>query len=758
MTPARATDEMTARRISVRGIVQGVGFRPFVYRIAVDHNLAGWVFNDASGVEIHAEGHAADVDAFLHELQFHPPTIAQIEKILSDVVEPERLSDFRILISRHNSVPTVRISPDLATCDDCLHEMRDPHDRRYQYPYINCSQCGPRYSIVEKLPYDRSGTTMAAWTLCPRCQSEYHDPRDRRHHAQPTACKLCGPAFDLIEGSHRVNLSESAIVRAAELLRLGMIVALKGLGGYHLACDARNSGAVTALRERKFRKERPFALLVRNLEEARRYATLSPLHEELLSGVQRPIVLAPGKLDLSHIAPGTSSLGIMLPYSPLHSLLFDLGAPSPLVLTSGNRSSEPIAYRDDEAMERLTGIADAILTGERPIARRVDDSVITVRANQPFMIRRARGHAPGVVCQLPTKKPILALGSDLKNAIALVVDGNVVVSQHIGDLEECETQSAFENTVRDLLTMYDVKRNDVVVAHDLHPQFHSTRFAAHFPIQHRIAVQHHHAHMASVLAEHDLLSEPVVGVTFDGTGYGTDGTIWGGEFFAGSLTRGFERCHFLRPCRIPGGDSAARFPEQAAAGFLAELDDLPDMTLAPFALSKRFTDAMLLVKKNVRCFVSTSMGRLFDTVAALLGFVRETSFEAQAAIWLEHQATLCPPQRPYAFPGLDFRPLLQAVIDDRQSGRSVAEIASSFHSAVSAASVTQILLLCRTQDLKTVVLSGGVFQNELLLASISEQLQQHPHIRLYINQQVPANDGGICVGQAAIASATSIGK
>ena len=749
MPDSSRLDSAVARRISIRGVVQGVGFRPFVFRMARTHQITGWVLNGNDGVEILAEGRNTDVDAFLISLSSQPPAAAHISNVIVREAIPEGFSDFRILDSRRESNPTAPISPDLYLCDECLREMRDPADRRNHYPYINCTNCGPRYSIIKSLPYDRLSTTMSAWKMCPACQYEYDNPSDRRHHAQPIACQTCGPGYRLIQGDLTTDGNEQSIRRAAELLAAGNIVAVKGLGGYHLACDANNTTAIAALRQRKFRKERPFALLVRNLQEAHQYVVLSKSHELLLQSVARPIVLAPAKIDLPLVSPDNSMLGLMLPYAPIQYLLFDYGAPGPLVLTSANRSSEPIAYRDDDAIDRLTGIADALLIGDRPIARRVDDSVATVRNEKPFMIRRARGYSPGVVCDLPTANPILAVGSDLKNAVALVVRGQVFVSQHIGDLGDCETDESFRNTVHDLLAMYEIDSSELTIVHDYHPQFTSTKFALSLPARRHIAVQHHHAHIASVLTEQHLLNERVVGVAFDGTGLGTDGTIWGSEFFVGSVRDGFERCHSLRPARIPGSDAAARYPVQAAAGFLAELNDLPDLTKPPFHFPQRFTNATKFVEKNVRCFVSTSMGRLFDTVAALAGFLREMTFEGQAAIWLEHQAEKSPPQAPYDFPDLDYRPLLTAVISDRLAGRSISEIASAFHASVVTATVQKILQLSRDNDSHTVVMSGGVFQNELLLNSILHEFDCHPEIRVLINEQVPTNDGGICVGQAA---------
>ena len=753
VVPPLIVDPLVARRLFVRGVVQGVGFRPFVVRMAVELRIAGWVMNDASGVLIHAEGLAADVAAFLTQIQSHPPATAEIDSV--DVCETSllKLSHFQIVSSRRDTAPTARISADLAICEHCLRELHDPTNRRYRYPYISCSDCGPRYSIIEQLPYDRPHTTMSAWVPCEVCQQEYDDPFNRRYHTQAIACSHCGPGYRLIETDRQIAASEPAIHRAAELLSQGKIVALKGLGGYHLACDARNAAAVLTLRDRKFRKERPFALLVRDLAEAQEFVLLTPPHAQLLQGIAHPIVLATARRELPGVSPDNHSLGVMLPYTPLHHLLFELGSPTPLVLTSGNRSSEPIAYRDDEALDRLSGLADAILVGERPIARRVDDSVVTVRNDHPFMIRRARGYAPGVVCKVPTQSPLLAVGSDLKNSVALAIQGQVIVTQHQGDLNECETQESFESTIRDLLLMYEIRAEDLVVAHDLHPEFFSTRFARRLPARQHIGVQHHHAHLASVLAEQNLLCERVVGVTFDGTGYGADGSIWGGEFFVGSVAHGFERQHSLRPVRLPGGDAAARLPVQSAAGFLAEFESLPDFTQPPWSFPGRFHHAVELTKKNVRCFVSTSMGRLFDAVAALAGFTRESTFEGQAASWLEYQARLCAAQAPYPFPQLDFEPLLKSVIADRQGGRPVPEIAAAFHAALALATVEKIRELCQIHQLQTVVLSGGVFQNELLLNTILDALANETNLRTLINQQIPTNDGGICTGQIALASA-----
>ncbi len=742
---------LEAYRIEIRGIVQGVGFRPFVYRTAHQHGVHGWVRNDGRGVSIHAEGTGGNLAAFFVQLSDAAPPAAQIAAVTRAETELQHYGDFQILASDPTQPATTRISPDLPMCSKCTAELHDPSSSRFLYPYINCTECGPRYSIILALPYDRSHTTMASWPLCAACRQEYEDPLNRRYHAQPTACNSCGPHYQLTFSGEVIASHSKALLRAATWLASGKILAIKGIGGYHLACDARNVAAVTRLRERKFRKEKPFAIMVRDLEQARALAVLNDVHVSTMTGTARPIVLARARASLPAIAPDTDELGIMLPYAPLHELLFHFGSPSPLVLTSANRSSEPIAYSDEDALDRLAGIADGFLIGERPIARRVDDSVVSIRNQQVAMVRRARGYAPGVVARLPTDEPILAVGADLKNTVALVVDGNVIVSQHIGDLGELETDQAFEQTIHDLLRMYDLESSDLIVAHDSHPEYFSTRMAKSLPCRRAVPVQHHRAHIASVLAEHGRFEEPVLGVAWDGTGYGDDGAIWGGELFRGSVATGFVRATHLRPVSLPGGDAAARFPVQAAAGFLAEVD-LPDLRQPPFSFPDRFFQAQQLVAKKVRCFPCTSAGRLFDTVAALCGFTRGMTFEGQAAIWLEHLASDSAPCAAYPFPGFDHRPLLQAILADRQQGRSVSEISFAFHAAMAAGLLEAIegLQAKSASEYRAapIVFSGGVFHNRLFRELLTQQQGGKDY---WFPRAVPVNDGGISLGQAALA-------
>jgi hydrogenase maturation protein HypF len=745
----------SACSIKVRGVVQGVGFRPFVFRLARANTLAGWVLNGEEGVEIFLEGADQGLKAFVRALKTEPPPAAHITNIEVLTSKPVGCNEFTIRESQRNERLSARISPDLPVCEDCLRELFDPADERYFYPYINCTNCGPRYTVILGLPYDRASTTLQPWPLDEYCADEYKDPSNRRFHAQPVACPKCGPEYYLQTGDKAVRGNEQSISSAAEMLRAGKILAIKGLGGYHLACDARNADAVQALRNRKYRKEKPFALMAKNVEVARSLIRVSVKTEALLTSAARPIVIAPATMSLTGVAPDNHELGVMLPYTPLHYLLFAAGAPEVLVMTSANRSSEPIAFDDIEALDRLSGIADAFLIGERPIARRVDDSITRAGVFGPALLRCARGYAPNAVTVFPSKRPILAVGADLKNTITLVVDGQAFVSQHIGDLEHFQAFRAFQQTIEDLVSMYDVRWNELLVVHDCHPQYASAAHAAALSSPEKRSVQHHRAHLASVLAETGEWNKRVVGLSFDGTGYGDDGTIWGGELFTGSIAEGFERVAQLRPALLAGGDAAAHHPVQAAAGFLVQLDDLPDVTSSPFSFPDRYHQAMELVFKGVRTFTTSSMGRLFDAAAALLGFTHETSFEGQSAMWLEQLARTAPLMESYPFPfaggELDFRPLLSNLARDRFMGRDTSECARAFQLGIAHGLLDAVTVLCRANKTDTIVLSGGVFQNELLLEDLKSMFDSTP-FQIWTNHAVPANDGGISLGQAALAS------
>jgi len=744
-------------------VVQGVGFRPFVYRIACELGLAGWVLNGEEGVVIHVEGGEPLLAKFLDRLKAEAPPAARIVSVDVAPVEMAGFGQFTIKESERASRPTVRISPDLPVCAECLQELSTTGDRRHQYPYINCTNCGPRYTVILGLPYDRPNTTMKHWPFDAYCDREYHDPANRRFHAQPVACPQCGPHYYLRIGAETIRGDERVVRETVALLRAGKIVAIKGLGGYHLACDARHSAAVLAMRERKFRKEKPFAVMVETAAAAQKLVNLSADALELLTSIARPIVLAPAKVILEGIAPDNRELGIMLPYAPLQHMLFSAGAPQVLVMTSANRSSEPIAYEDGDAFERLGGIADAFLVGERPIARRVDDSVARAGALGPAILRRSRGYAPGAVASFPldakASRPILALGADLKNTVTLVVERQAFVSQHVGDLDHYDAFRAFEETIRDLMTMYEVRWEDTLLVHDTHPEYRSTVYGLRLPAAERLPVQHHRAHVASVLAERGAWEERVLGISFDGTGFGDDGSIWGGEVFVGSLASGFERMAHLRQAALPGGDAAAQYPVQAAAGFLAQVDELPSLGEPPFSFPGRYQTAKQLVEKNVRTFRTTSVGRLFDSAAALLGFTREITFEGQAAMWVEHLAHEGRNTDAYPFPfvdgELDFRPLLLAVAVDRVKVRPREEIARAFQRAVARSVVGVVRSLSGKHGVSTVVLSGGVFQNEMLLEDVRAMLAGSP-LQIWTNHAVPTNDGGISLGQAAVAALQSL--
>jgi hydrogenase maturation protein HypF len=727
-----------------------------VFRLAREHALTGWVLNAESGVEMHLEGSAPALDAFLRDLKEHPPRAATIDSLDVAPAALEGFRDFTIRASSRTDRPTVRVSPDLCVCPDCLSELFDADNARAGYPYINCTNCGPRYSIIEDLPYDRAQTTMRWWRLCSACEAQYQDVNDRRFHAQPTACPECGPRYSLrnADGQPASLNGVDPIAAVAALITQGRIVAIKGLGGYHLSCDANNAGAVGLLRARKFRKEQPFALMARNVDIARRVVHLTDAAVDLLESIARPIVLAPALKPLAAVAPDNRELGVMLPYAPLHHLLFARGAPPLLVMTSANRSGEPLAYQDDDAFDRLSGIADAFLVGERPIARRVDDSVIRIGPLGPTILRRARGYAPGAVATLPTDRPVLALGADLKNTVTLVVGGQAFMSQYIGDLEDARTAASFEATIRDLMRLYDVSWKDVIVACDAHPGYRSTAWAERLPAGIVRAIQHHRAHIASVLAERQEWDARVVGASFDGTGYGDDGSTWGGEIFVGSVRDGFDRIGRLRPVRMAGGDAAARHPVQAAAGFIEQLDEVPDLAGAPFHFPSRFVQASALLRAGIRVGASTSMGRLFDALAALVGFTRPTTFEGQAAIWLEHLAGTARTEDACPFPfenrELDFRPLLEDVIRRRLAGEPPAEIARAAQRGIAHGTKAALAAIAMGHGIKTAVVSGGVFQNHLLLNDL--HACSAGSLRLWTNRRVPPNDGGVSLGQAALAS------
>jgi hydrogenase maturation protein HypF len=749
--------------VRVEGVVQGVGFRPFVYGLATSLGLSGLVGNDVDGVFAEIEGDAEAVSRFLVLVEQQAPPLARIERITIRDMIPVGSAGFVIAASQPGGERGALVSADTATCADCLREMADPRDRRYRYPFINCTNCGPRFTIIRDVPYDRPLTTMSGFEMCAQCAAEYHDPSDRRFHAQPVCCPACGPRLALTDSaaSRLDNPSPDPIAAAAELIRSGHVVAVKGLGGYHLAVDAGSSQAAAALRARKHREDKPFAVMVADLAAARELCDLDAAAEELLTSGRRPIVLAPRRASADEqiaaaVAPGTRYLGLMLPYTPLHHLLLgQVGRP--IVATSGNASDEPIAYRDADALSRLAGIADAFLWHNRAIHIRTDDSVVRSVDSRPAVLRRSRGFVPEPLrLARACRRPVLACGAELKSTFCLAKGDRAFVSHHIGDLENAETLLAFTSGIEHFRRLFDIAPE--VVAHDLHPDYLSTKYAADLAGVDLAGVQHHHAHIASCLADNDA-EGPVIGVAFDGTGYGPDGTIWGGEFLIADLT-GYQRAGHLEPVPMPGGAAAIRQPWRMAAVYLDAA--FPDGAPANLAVWQRneqtWGPVTAMAGRGLNSPLTSSAGRLFDAAAALLGVRDAVNYEGQAAIELEQLADRAERSGYDAevtsadvvsIRGAD---LIAAVAGDLTAGVDRAVIASRFHNGVAAATVAACRVLGERHGLHTVALSGGVFQNVLLTARVSAQLAA-AGFTVLTHSRVPCNDGGISLGQAAIAAA-----
>ncbi len=758
-------------RVRVRGTVQGVGFRPYVYRLAGELGLGGFVFNDAHGVVAEVEGCDAAVDALLARLGPEAPPLAVVEAVVCEPRPVRGESVFVIRESPHGEVPDAPITPDTAVCDDCLRELRDPADRRFRYPFINCTNCGPRFTIVRGVPYDRPLTTMAGFAMCVGCRDEYEDPADRRFHAQPNACPRCGPRVSLVSRGGAVVAdgagAADAVTAAAGALRDGAVLAVKGIGGYHLACRADDEAAVAALRARKHREDKPFALMAADVAQAQQLVVLGDAERGLLQAPERPILLAPRRADApvaAAVAPGAPELGVMLPYSPLHHLLLaDTG--SPLVMTSGNVSDEPIAYRDDDAHARLAAIADLFLVHDRPIETRTDDSVVragaVAGARQPAFLRRSRGYVPAALTLTDggTPRPLLACGAELKNTFCVAKGKRAWVSHHIGDLENYETLRSFTDGIGHFLKLFAVAPE--VVAHDLHPEYLSTKYALEHDGVELIGVQHHHAHLAACLAEYGETA-PALGAIFDGTGYGTDGTVWGGEFLFGD-DRTCTRVGTLHPVPLPGGAAAIRQPWRMACAWLwAAHGGAPALpaSLAGAVSEQAWAQVGRLVQTGTASPMTTSMGRLCDAVGALCGIRAQVTYEGQAAIELE--AACDPAERgAYEMPvteagGLaiiDPRPAVLELAADVAAGAARGAIAARFHRGVARATVDVCVTLAAARRSENVVLSGGVFQNRRLLESVSAELHA-AGLRVLVPQRLPVNDGGIAYGQAAVAAAT----
>jgi hydrogenase maturation protein HypF len=744
--------------VRVEGVVQGVGFRPFVYSLAARLGLAGWVGNDVDGVFAEVEGAAEAVRKFLVLIEREPPPLARIERVTAQPITPNGAAGFSIAPSDPTGRRRALVSADSATCADCLAELADPADRRLRYPFINCTNCGPRFTIVRDVPYDRPLTTMAGFAMCSDCAAEYHDPADRRFHAQPVCCPACGPQLRLLD-SRGAPMAGDPLAGAVSVLRRGQVLAIKGLGGYHLAVDAASQDAAALLRARKHREDKPFALMAADVAAARKLAEVDEVAAGLLTSGRRPVVLLPrqpGAPVADAVAPGNRQLGIMLPYTPLHHLLLrDFGRP--IVATSGNVSDEPIAYQDDDALHRLGGIADAFVTHDRPIHIRTDDSVVRPLRGREMLLRRSRGYAPeplAVRGRFP--RPVLACGAELKSTFCLGTENRAILSHHIGDLENYETLRSFTEGIEHFRRLFDITPE--VVAHDLHPEYLSTKYALDIDDVELVGVQHHHAHIASCLADNDE-DGPVIGVAFDGTGFGTDGTLWGGEFLLADLAE-FERAGHLAGVPMPGGAAAIRQPWRMAAAYLdaAYPGGIPDALAVAARNPQAWPDVLAMARRDINAPVTSSAGRLFDAVAALLGVRDAINYEGQAAVELEQLAD--PAERagypaaitggsPLLVAGAD---LVRAAAEDLLAGVPPEAIAARLHNGVAVMISRACLLLRERSGLSTVALSGGVFQNLLLLHGTVQLLEDHG-FRVLVHARVPPNDGGISLGQAAVAAA-----
>lgn len=733
--------EVTRIQVLISGAVQGVGFRPFIYRLATEMGLTGWVSNSPQGVVIEVEGPKSHLDAFLIRVRHQHPVQASISNIEQSSLPPAGSAIFEIRRSRHSGPKHTAILPDIATCSDCLAELFDPTNRRYLYPFTNCTHCGPRFTIIESLPYDRANTTMRKFTMCEQCRAEYLNPLDRRFHAQPNACRECGPYLELWDrNAHGCAIPENAVATAAAALKSGKIIAVKGLGGFHLMVDAANEEAVSRLRVRKHREEKPFAVMAPALESVRKLCEVSTREEQQLVSPESPIVLLRSRPDngiAASVAPRNPNLGVMLPYTPLHHILMNEVA-RPLVATSGNRSDEPIAIDEYDALERLGEIADLFLVHNRPIRRHVDDSIVRDLLGRPQIIRRARGYAPLPITVNDVLPLTIAAGSHFKNTVALAVPADkgstVVISQHIGDLETKEASCAFHAAINDLQHLYDVR--PVVIARDLHPDFPSPRYAA----SQTERIQHHWAHVMSCMAEHQL-DAPALGVAWDGAGYGLDGTIWGGEFLL-ATRHSFDRAAHFRTFPLPGGYAAARKPKHVALGMLYEIFGDQAFEGNEPALLRQ------MLRKDVRTPRTSSAGCLFDAVASIAGIRNEVSFEGQAAMELEFAAAENTEEfYPYAIRSskpliVDWEPMLRTILADVRELVPAGTISARFHNTLAEIIVD---IAERIGEFR-VVLTGGCFQNRYLIERTVGRLESCG-FSAYWHERVPTNDGGISLGQ-----------
>jgi hydrogenase maturation protein HypF len=733
------------REIRIRGVVQGVGFRPFVFKLARRLGLAGYVLNSSAGVVAEAEGACDALDCFVERLRSEAPPLARIEEMLVAEMDPVGGRDFVIRESRAQEGEFVLVSADVATCPDCYRDFTDPANRRFGYAFTNCTNCGPRYTIIRDIPYDRPNTTMAGFHMCRACQAEYDDPGNRRFHAQPNACAECGPQLSAPISEAQRRLSE------------GEIVAIRGLGGFHLACDPRNDGAVRRLRERKRRSDKPFALMARDVAAVEAFCVVSDDDRRALVGTRCPIVVLPRRGDAgisAAVAPGNNTIGVMLPYTPLHHLLFTGAAYDALVMTSGNLSEEPIVTANEEALERLGPLADWFLLHNREIYMRADDSVVRTFEGAERVLRRSRGFVPQAIDLGMEVAEIVACGGELKNTFCLSKGRYAVLSQHIGDMENYETLVFFEETLANLKKLFRVEPR--AVAHDLHPAYLSTQYALRVPDLEKIGVQHHHAHVASCMAENGLRGK-VIGVALDGTGYGTDGKIWGGEFLVADYG-GFERRAHLRYVPLAGGDAAVRQPWRPALAYLADTfggaAEFPELAIWREVPESQRKLVRSMIAHGVNSIETSSCGRLFDAVASLIGLRQQINFEGQAAIELETiAADGVVDAYPFGLDGdsVDFRPAIEGIVAEVRKGARAEAIAARFHNTVAAAIVEVCRRLRAEEKLNRVCLSGGTFQNMKLLARTLAGLRRL-EFEVFIHAQVPPNDGGIALGQAVVAT------
>lgn len=741
-------------RVRITGIVQGVGFRPFIYRLAGEMGLKGYVQNDTKGVTIEVEGREDKLTDFLLRIDGEKPGISRIYSLQHSFLNEKTFKDFVIKESEDEGDIRVSIIPDLATCDECLEDITNPVDRRFGYPFTNCTNCGPRFTIIDDMPYDRDNTSMNAFRMCSECEKEYNEPSDRRFHAQPDACPECGPEVILLNNKREtVSNKDKAVEDVVKFINEGRIIAIKGLGGYHLVCDATNEESVRILRDRKQREEKPMAVMFPDITSIKKEAYLGLLEERALNSTEKPIVILKKRKNTTItdlVSPENSTVGAFLPYTPLHYIILER-LKKPVVATSANITDEPIARDDDDAFRRLSDIADYFLTHNREIVRRCDDSVVRIVSERQVPVRRSRGFTPlPVVLPFKLRRPVLALGTYMNNTIALGVDDKVYLSQHIGDLETPLAMEFYEETVNDFLRLFDIKPE--IVVSDMHPGYYSTMFGEKHYRDKLVKVQHHFAHILSCMAENDVAEdEEVIGFAFDGAGYGLDKTVWGSEVMIASYA-GFSRVFHLRPYSLPGGEKAVKEPVRTAFSLLYETfgDEAAVLDLLPVFKKERLF-YLDMIKKGVNSPLTTSMGRLFDGISSITGLKHKVSYHAQAAIALEQSALWSNESMAYPFTIkdkiIDYRPMIKGILNDLKSEVPKEAIAKKFHNSVIEIIISLSGSIRNEMGITKVALSGGVFQNEILLGGAFNELKERGFTPL-IHQLVPPNDGGVSLGQA----------